>query len=381
MNRIRPLVLTLLIALAMAATLLPGAGLRSTAQAAPNMLIDPESQKVVELTNQQRASQGLAPLTVNELLVTAAAGHSTDMATNNFMSHTGSDGSNPGQRITRAGYSWRTYGENVAAGYSTAQSVMDGWMNSSGHRANILNPAFTEIGVAVRENPNSTYRFYWTMVLAAPSGTNPTPVPPTATPRPATATPQPTSAPATATVPPTSAPATATVPPTSAPATATVPPTTPPATATAQPTTPPVSANLALNKSATGSTPCNSNESFAKAFNGSVSGGNSDKWCSLASTKQLQVDLGASTTIGRFVIRHAGAGGESSGYNTHAFTIQISNDGSVWTTVANVTANTANVSSHPITPAAARFVRLNITTPTNNGNTAARIYEFEAYAP
>ena len=165
---IRRLLLTLLIAAGVAATLLPGAGLRSTAQAAPSMLIDPESQKVVELTNQQRASQGLAPLAINDLLVNAAAGHSTDMATNNFMSHTGSDGSNPGQRITRAGYSWRTYGENVAAGYSTAQAVMDGWMNSGGHRANILNPAFTEIGVALRENPNSTYRYYWTMVLAAP---------------------------------------------------------------------------------------------------------------------------------------------------------------------------------------------------------------------
>jgi uncharacterized protein YkwD len=73
---------------------------------------------VIALTNQQRAIYGLPPLAANAALATAAQAHSNDMANNNFFSHTGSDGSNPGQRISRAGYSWYTYGENIAAGYT-----------------------------------------------------------------------------------------------------------------------------------------------------------------------------------------------------------------------------------------------------------------------
>lgn len=140
------------------------------------------------------------------------------------------------------------------------------------------------------------------------------------------------------------------------------------------------SANLALNKPATGSTSCNSAEGPAKAVNGSVSGGNSDKFCSLVSSKWLRVDLGASRSIGKFTVRHAGAGGESANYNTRAFQIQTSGDGSTWTTRVTVTGNTANVTTHPITPVTARYVRLVVTTPTQTGDPAARIYEFEAYA-
>jgi uncharacterized protein YkwD len=73
---------------------------------------------VIALTNQQRANYGLPPLTANAALAVAATAHSNDMANNNFLGHIGSDGSNPGQRITRAGYSWFTYGENVAGGYT-----------------------------------------------------------------------------------------------------------------------------------------------------------------------------------------------------------------------------------------------------------------------
>lgn len=73
---------------------------------------------VIVLTNLQRANYGLPPLTANAALTAAALAHSNDMATNNFFSHTGSDGSSPGQRISRAGYSYYTYGENIAAGYT-----------------------------------------------------------------------------------------------------------------------------------------------------------------------------------------------------------------------------------------------------------------------
>lgn len=137
--------------------------------------------------------------------------------------------------------------------------------------------------------------------------------------------------------------------------------------------------NLALNKTATGSTACNSNEGPAKAVNGSVSGGNSDKFCSTVSSKWLQVDLGASQSITSFVVKHAGAGGESTSFNTKNFNIQTSSNGSSWTTAVTVSNNTANVTTHNITATSARYVKLNITTPTQTSDTAARIYELEVH--
>lgn len=94
-------------------------------------------------------------MTANSTLNTAAQRHSEDMASTGTMSHTGSDGSDPGERITRAGYTWSTYGENVAYGYSTPEQVMQGWMTSPGHKANILNCSFKEIGVGLSGT-------YWT---------------------------------------------------------------------------------------------------------------------------------------------------------------------------------------------------------------------------
>ncbi len=81
------------------------------------------------------------------------------------MSHAGSDGSDAGVRISRAGFSGNKWGENVAAGYSSANTVVAGWMGSPGHRANILNANFTSIGVAYAQSSDGT--MYWTMVLAA----------------------------------------------------------------------------------------------------------------------------------------------------------------------------------------------------------------------
>jgi hypothetical protein len=138
--------------------------------------------------------------------------------------------------------------------------------------------------------------------------------------------------------------------------------------------------NLALNKPATGSTACNADEGPAKAVNGSVSGGTADKWCSTASTKFLQVDLGSPTTVRSFTVRHAGAGGESATWNTRDYDLQLSTDATTWTTVAQIRGNTAAVTTHPIPATTARHLRLAIITPTQNGNGAARVYEFEAYA-
>jgi hypothetical protein len=138
--------------------------------------------------------------------------------------------------------------------------------------------------------------------------------------------------------------------------------------------------NVALNKAATADSSCNANEGPAKAVNGSVAGGTTDKWCSAGATKFLQVDLGSSYNIQSFTVRHAGAGGESTTWNTRDFTIQVSTNGTTWSTPVTVTGNTANVTSHPITTTSARYVRLNVTAPTQTTDNAARIYELEVYA-
>lgn len=87
-------------------------------------------------------------VTWNNQLATAAFNHSNDMYSNDYFSHTGLNGSNPGDRITAAGYTWRAYGENIAKGYTSEQSVIDGWIRSEGHCKNIMNSFVKEMGVA-----------------------------------------------------------------------------------------------------------------------------------------------------------------------------------------------------------------------------------------
>jgi cell division septation protein DedD len=159
---------------------------------------------------------------------------------------------------------------------------------------------------------------------------------------------------------------------------------TPAPAATATPTpaptdAPPAETNLALNQPATSDSQCNESEGPAKAVNGSASGGAGDKWCSRGETKWLQVDLGADSTVARFVVKHAEAGGERPASNTRDFNIQVSTDGVNWTTVVTVTGNTAGTTIHTISATTARYVRLNVTTPQQNDRGAARIYELEVY--
>jgi predicted alpha-1,2-mannosidase len=138
--------------------------------------------------------------------------------------------------------------------------------------------------------------------------------------------------------------------------------------------------NLALNKAATADSSCTGTETPDKAVNGSVSGGNSDKWCS-AGARWLQVDLGQNATIRSVVLRNAGAGGENAAWDTRDADILVSTDGSSWTTAAQIRGNTADVTTATLPAAvAARYVRLNVITPTSTTDTAARIYEFEVYA-
>lgn len=150
------------------ATAAPSAPKATAAPSAPKATAAPSAPKatapasgaaarVLKLVNSERSKAGCSPLTLNAKLTKAAQDHSKDMASHRNMSHTGSNGSSPGDRITDAGYGWSTYGENVAYGYSTPESVMAGWMTSPGHKRNILNCAFKEIGVGLAQPGN-----YWT---------------------------------------------------------------------------------------------------------------------------------------------------------------------------------------------------------------------------
>ncbi|TDC90932.1 CAP domain-containing protein [Actinomadura sp. 7K507] len=117
--------------------------------------------QVIALVNKERAKQGCRAVTSDAKLAKAARGHSADMARRGFFSHTNPDGKDPGARVTATGYRWSTYGENIAKGQPTPASVMKSWMNSSGHRANILNCAFAEIGIGVVKSGGP----YWTQVF------------------------------------------------------------------------------------------------------------------------------------------------------------------------------------------------------------------------
>ncbi len=122
----------------------------------------------VRQTCGDRSYDAVNNLSWNEQLAEAALAHSRDMAAKNYFDHTNREGENPGVRISRTGYSAITWGENIAAGYGSVSRVIEGWMESPGHCANIMNGGFTEFAVASAENQNSTYGTYWTMVLAAP---------------------------------------------------------------------------------------------------------------------------------------------------------------------------------------------------------------------
>lgn len=126
--------------------------------------------RILELTNAARVACApsecpvpLQPLTLNTQLMTAAQGHADDMFNRGFYGHDNPNGEGVAERATRAGYRWSTVGENIAHGQESAEVVMDGWLKSPGHRANILKAAFTEIGIGVNVGRNAALGFttYW----------------------------------------------------------------------------------------------------------------------------------------------------------------------------------------------------------------------------
>lgn len=100
-------------------------------------------------------------LALSTKLTSASDKFALDLATYNYFSHTGRDGSRPWDRMTREGYIWRAAGENIAAGCTTARAVVDGWLKSPGHCANIMIPNFREVGVGYAYTTTSTYKAYW----------------------------------------------------------------------------------------------------------------------------------------------------------------------------------------------------------------------------
>lgn len=117
-------------------------------------------KEVVRLVNEIRVKNGLKELTYDWELSRVARYKSQDMKDNRYFSHTSPTYGSPLQMIKNFGISYRSAGENIAKGYSTPQAVVNGWMNSSGHRANILNSSFTHIGVGYVANGK-----YWTQMF------------------------------------------------------------------------------------------------------------------------------------------------------------------------------------------------------------------------
>lgn len=117
-------------------------------------------QEVIRLVNEIRAENGLKALTHDWELSRVARYKSQDMKDNKYFSHTSPIYGSPFQMIKNFGISFRSAGENIAKGYTTPQAVVNGWMNSSGHRANILNTSYTHIGVGYVSGEN-----YWTQLF------------------------------------------------------------------------------------------------------------------------------------------------------------------------------------------------------------------------
>lgn len=128
--------------------------------------------RIVDLTNKERAKYGLRPVRINLLLNQVALGHSEDMAMQDFFDHIGLDGSEPWDRMRAAGYQYSVAAENIAAGFMSPEAVVQAWMDSPGHRDNILAPDVEEIGVGYYYLPGDrgavNYKHYWTQVFGTP---------------------------------------------------------------------------------------------------------------------------------------------------------------------------------------------------------------------
>jgi uncharacterized protein YkwD len=140
-------------------------------------LSEPAEQRMLNLVNQARATprncgnkafNAARPVSWNDSLAAASRQQAEDMARYNYFGHSGRDGSDPAQRVERAGYRFRSIGENIAAGQMNPEDAVAGWIKSAPHCANLMNPAFTEMGVAFAVDRRSEMGVYWAQVFGAP---------------------------------------------------------------------------------------------------------------------------------------------------------------------------------------------------------------------
>jgi uncharacterized protein YkwD len=115
------------------------------------------------MLNNVRSANGSSPVTYDVRLGRAAQGHADDMLANTFFSHTGSNGSSVGDRVTAEGYQWRTVGENIARGQRDEEAVLQAWVNSPGHQRNNVNPNFEDFALA---KAGAGSQQYWVLVFA-----------------------------------------------------------------------------------------------------------------------------------------------------------------------------------------------------------------------
>lgn len=197
MKKLRPfLIAAFASAAAVLAVSLAGSPTNDTSAAT---VLDSEEQAFVTLINDYRAQNGAGPLLVDTNITDASRWMSYDMGEYDYFSHTDHLGQSPWTRMCNFGYCYNTYkGENIAAGFTTADSVFIAWKNSSGHNANMLNPNYKVMGIARGYTYGSTYGWYWTNDFGGyipPSGSTPTPTLTQAPPPAPTNTPTPTPAP------------------------------------------------------------------------------------------------------------------------------------------------------------------------------------------
>jgi uncharacterized protein YkwD len=145
---------------AMGFGLMSGQAMACTTPANVNAL----AQEIGAGVNAQRRANGKAAVRFNRQLGQAAMAHACDMAVNNFFGHNGSNGSTVKRRVQAAGYRDCIVAENLAWGYPSSQQIISGWMNSAGHRSNMLHPRVSEFGVAITEGPKGPN---WVLVLAS----------------------------------------------------------------------------------------------------------------------------------------------------------------------------------------------------------------------
>ena len=126
-----------------------------------------DAEKARELINAYRVEKGLKPLKLNTSLTEAAKAHSRDLAKWDRISHYGSDGSNPWDRVKRTGYKAKLAAENVGTGQASIDEVMKGWKESPGHNKNLLLGDAEHMGIALVQDPKSEFKTFWTLVIGS----------------------------------------------------------------------------------------------------------------------------------------------------------------------------------------------------------------------